>query len=243
MLMMRHHDVEDYAALRDMDATDVGVLDEDDRTCLEELGQYLVATDAWQRFAIWLLHKHFEPAPGEVFVERAIPAPRKTTTTPIEPAAFSGHELSTTAIRFDDLVGSGTSVVGMEFAEPADFGETRPLSDDDEEVLSGIAERLQSHGKIGRFGVQLIRNPLGLTEQELLVETCDLAHRTLYCDISERDAMSTDDSIETSWRWRVVEGEAGPSVMRECRASCTRTVAGEGHVLGHDDIESDWEST
>ncbi len=24
------------------------------------LGEYLTSTDAWQRFAIWLLHKHFE---------------------------------------------------------------------------------------------------------------------------------------------------------------------------------------
>ena len=50
MLTMRDHGVEDYAALRDVDATDVGELGEDDRACLEELGQYLVSTDAWRRF-------------------------------------------------------------------------------------------------------------------------------------------------------------------------------------------------
>ena len=61
MLTIRDHDVEDYVALRDMDATDVGTLSEDDRACLDELGDYLVSTDAFQRFAIWLLHKHFEP--------------------------------------------------------------------------------------------------------------------------------------------------------------------------------------
>ena len=76
MLTMRDHGVDDYTVLRDMDGTDVGVLGGDDRACLDELGQYLVATDAWQRFAVWLLHKHFEPARGEVFVERAIRAPR-----------------------------------------------------------------------------------------------------------------------------------------------------------------------
>ena len=55
----------------DMDATDVGVLGEGDRVCLKEPGQCLAATDARQRFGIWLLHKHFEPGHGEVFVERA----------------------------------------------------------------------------------------------------------------------------------------------------------------------------
>src|SRR5271169_2687816 len=110
MLTMRDHGVEDYATLHDMDATDVGVLREDDRDCLDELGQYLVATDAWQRFAIWLLHKHFEPAHGEVFVERAITAPRKIETTPVERSAFPKQGLSTTAIRFGDAVNSRVGV-------------------------------------------------------------------------------------------------------------------------------------
>jgi hypothetical protein len=35
-----------------MDATDVGVLSEDDRACLDELGVYLAGTQAWQRFAV-----------------------------------------------------------------------------------------------------------------------------------------------------------------------------------------------
>jgi hypothetical protein len=118
MLKMRDHRVEDYAALPDMDTTDVGVLGEDDRACLEELGQYLATTDAWQRFGIWLLHKHFEPAPGEVFVERALRAPRKIQTTPIERSAFPDHGLSTTSIRFDDSVSGGVGVIGMEFARP-----------------------------------------------------------------------------------------------------------------------------
>lgn len=232
MLMMRDHGVEDYAVLRDMDATDVGVLGEDDRACLEELGQYLVATDAWRRFAIWLLHKHFEPAPGEVFVERAIATPRKTETTLIERSAFPVQGLNTTAIRFDDAVGSGVGVIGMEFAEPADFGPTSPLSPDDEAVLGGIAERLRAHGKAERFGVRLIRDPLGLSERELLLETCDGAQRMLHCNVSERDAIPADQTvIETTWRWRLVQGKTQPEVMVDCTAGCIKV--GEGHDIGH----------
>ena len=88
MLMVWDHSVEDYAALFDMDATDVGVLSDDDRACLAELGERLIATDAWQRFGIWLLHKHFEPADGEVFVERVLPAWRKIETSPVHRSAF-----------------------------------------------------------------------------------------------------------------------------------------------------------
>ena len=158
MLTMRDHGVEDYAALQDMDATDVGELREDDRACLQDLGQYLASTDAWQRFGIWLLHKHFEPEPGEVFVEHTMRAPRKTETTPIERSVFPEQGLSTTAVRFDDSIGGGVEVIGMEFAQPDDFGDTEPLSDDDEAVLGGIAKRLQAHDKMQRFGVRLIRN-------------------------------------------------------------------------------------
>jgi hypothetical protein len=220
MLTMRDHNVEDYAALRDMDATDVSVLGDDDHACLDELGQYLVSTDAWQRFAIWLLHKHFEPAPGEVFVESVIKAPRGTETSPLERSASCAQGLSTTAIRFDCAVSSDVGVIGMEFAEPTDFGSTSPLSADDEDVLAGIAERLQTHGKTQRFGVRLIRNPLGLSEHEVVLETCDFAHRTLHCDVSERDSIHAHKSVETSWQWKPVLSNTGPTVMQRCYSIC-----------------------
>ena len=231
MLTMRDHGVEDYVALRDMDATDVGELGEDDRACLEELGQYLVLTDAWQRFGIWSLHKHFEPAPGEVFVEHTMRAPRKTETSPIERSAFPEQGLSATAVRFDKSISDGIGVIGMEFAEPDDF-DTEPLSDDDEAILTGICERLQVHDKMQRFGVRLIRNPLGLSADELLHETCDSATRTMHCTVGDRDAMLADhNTIQTAWKWRVVQGGSETIVMQDCTAGCVRV--GEGHDVAH----------
>ena len=242
MLTMRDHDVQDYAALSHMDATDVGVLSDDDRVCLDELGQYLAAADAWQRFGIWLLHKHFEPAPGEIFVERAIHAPRGTETSPRQRSALPA--MNATSIRFDTstttngTTGTAVGVIGMEFAAPVEFGGTSPLSDDDEAVLAGIAERLAAHGKIERFGVRLIRNPLGLGEHELLHETCDGARRTLNCSVGRRDALLGDHTVvQTAWRWKVVGGLAEPAVMGECTATCTRV--GEGHDIGHRQSEPD----
>ena len=248
MLRMRDHGVEDYAGLPDMDATDVGVLGADDRACLEELGRYLVDTDAWQRFGIWLLHKHFEPGPGEVFVEQALTASRQTQTTPM---ARSGvDQLNMTAFRFDApasasgsasasaSAGGGVGVIGMEFAGAGDFGDIAPLGDDDEAVLAGLAERLAARGKTGRFGVRLIRNPLGLSERELLHETCDSTTRTLHCDVGERDAVLADDTVvQTAWRWKLVHGENAPIVMQDCTATCVR--AGEGNDIGHSLSEPD----
>src|SRR5258705_9511084 len=84
-----------------------------------------------------------------------------------------------------------------------------------------------------RFGVKLIRNPLALSEDELLLETSDSAIRTLYCDIGSRDALPADLAvIETTWWWNVVQGEGQPVVMQTCAAACVPAVA-EGHDLRH----------
>jgi hypothetical protein len=228
VLTMRDHDVEDYVALRDMDATDVGMLSERDRACLDELGHYLVSADACERFAIWLLHKHFEPAAGEVFVENARTAPRGTETTLVQRS--SAQRLNATSVRFDPDVSSGVGVIGMEFAEPADFGVTSPVNPDDEPVLAGIADRLRAHGRIERFGARLIRNPLGLLDSEMLLETCDIAHLTLHCSVSERDNVRASTTIETSWQWEPNPDKTGPTVKQRCSVGCTWST--DGHWFG-----------
>jgi hypothetical protein len=162
MLAVRDHRAHDYAVLKDMDLTDVGILDDSDHACLREIGEYLTIADAWRRFAIWLLHKHIEPLAGEIFVERAMPRTGTTETTPMQRSAFAFDSLSASAIRFGDDIDTDLYLVGLEFSELSSFGDVAPLSADDNAVLVGIAQRLRSHGKIDRFGVKLIRNPLGL---------------------------------------------------------------------------------
>jgi hypothetical protein len=230
MLQIRDHGVGDYEALLDMDATDVGVLSEDDRACLAEIGEYLVATEAWQRFAVWLLHKHFEPSDGEVFVERALREEARTETTLVDRSA--AYELGPMGIRFGAESDADLDVIGMEFAEPGDFGSTAPLGVDDETVLAGIAERLRDHGKIDRFDVKLIRNPLGLSEGQLLLETCDSANRTLHCGVTSRNALPDDVKIvETAWQWKVVDGGTRPVLIQNCTAGCI--AVGDSHDLKH----------
>jgi hypothetical protein len=225
---MRDHNVEDYATLNDMDITDVAVLDDADGACLEQLGQYFVSTDAWQRFAIWLLHKHFEPAAGEVFAESITTTPRGTQTTAV---GRSRHSLTATSIRFDPDVGSGIGVVAMEFADQVDFGSTSSVGPDDEAVLAGVSERLQTHGKIERFGVRLIRNPLCLGDNEVLLETCDLAHRTLHCGVIERDGDHAASAIETCWEWKPSVSKTRPRPIQKCASLCWPM--DDGHFDGH----------
>jgi len=232
MLTMRDHDVADYAVLRDMDATDVGDLDDDDRACLEELGQYLVSTDAYERFAIWLLHKHFEPAPGEVFVESVDADARRTRTSPAGRVERSADRLQPTSVRFDPSAGSGVGVIGMEFASSADFGTAAPISSEDEAVLAGIADRLRTHDKSDRFGVRLIRDAIAVSDGELLMESCDEANRALICDVRQRDDNRSPKSIETTWQWKPVDGETGRAVIQKCLVECEVWTDGEHTYTG-----------
>ena len=216
MLTIRDHRVDDYAELDDMDTTDVGVLTEDDRDCINELGQFLVDSDGWDRFAVWLLHKHFVPEPGEVFVERAIPTPPQTHTTLIDRAAFSETGLQPTAVRFDTEVTSGVGLVCMEFAGPADFGPITPIGPEDEAVLAGFAERLRARGKIDRFGVRLIRNQLGISDEQELMETCNKPRRALHCAVIETADRPAENSVETTWRIKPVAVGSGPTATTWC---------------------------
>jgi hypothetical protein len=77
--------------------------------------------------------------------------------------------------------------------------------------------------------VRLIRNPLGLTENELLVETCDIANRTLRCTVRTRDGISAEDGIETTWRWK----PSGPAVMQWCQMMCGYDGSGNHYAEGH----------
>jgi hypothetical protein len=226
VLTLRDHNVKDYAVLRDMDTTDVAVLDEADRACLDELGHYLVSDDAWWRFSIWLLHKHFEPLAGELFLERVSSAPRGTETRPVQRCCA---DLDATSLRFDPEVRSSVGVIGMEYTDPANLGCTAPLCDDDETVLAGVAKRLRAHGKTERFGVRLIRDPLGVLENEVLVETCDMTHRRLHCSVNNRADVHAD-SIETTWLWRPCPG---PAVMQYCSMMCGYDGNGNHYIEGH----------
>lgn len=216
MLTIRDHQVDDYADLKDMDTTDVGVLTDEDRDCLAELADYLVASGGWQRFAVWLLHKHFLPEEGEVFVERAIARPPQTHTTPIDRATYSRVGLEATSARFDTKVTSGVGLVGMEFAGPADFGPVAPIGADDEAVLAGLAERLIARNKIERFGVRLIRNQLGISDDKDLMETCDKPRRALHCTVVDKADIPIDDAIETTWLAKATAVEDGPTASTFC---------------------------
>ena len=227
---MRDHNVADYLTLPDMDTTEVAVLDDGDRACLDELGRYLVSTGAWRRFAIWLLHKHFELDTREVLVESVSAAPRGTQSSPV--GREFARDVNAISMRFDPDTRFGVGLVGMEFAGPGGFGCASPVNRGDEAVLSGVARRLRAHRKTERFGVRLIRNPLGLNATEVLIETCDIASRTLRCTVGERGATRAAEAVETTWQWKPGLHATGPA-MQYCPMMCGYDGTGSHYPEGH----------
>jgi hypothetical protein len=230
MLTLRDHRVSDYEALLDMDTTDVRCLSNEDRLCLDALGQYLVDTETYDRFSIWLLHKHFHPRDGEVFCERVLLEERARLVVVTRPGDYEPESLTPTALRFDSD-SSALSSVGMEFALRADLATTRALSESDEKVLSALRDILTRHGKVDRFGVRLIHDPLNLAADEVLVETCNLQRRLLRCDVAKRAALPTHAIIETAWQWRPQRDALSPNML--CRSLCTQVCLDNHDERGH----------
>ena len=122
--------------------------------------------------------------------------------------------------------------VGMEFSPLADLGPTSPLSVDDEAVLAGIEQRLRARAKTERFGVKLVRDPLGLAASEVLLETCDFGNRILSSEVMERSSVEQESFIETVWNFRPAPDGADIVVMQDCNVGCFSEPT-EGHTLAH----------
>jgi hypothetical protein len=86
--------------------------------------------------------------------------------------------------------------------------------------------------------VRLIRNPLGVSENQVLLETCDIARRTLHCSIGECDGVHAANTVETTWQWEPSLSKTGPKVKQYCMAQCsTDPNSGVHQVWGHVPID------
>lgn len=95
-----------------------------------------------------------------------------------------------------EAVMHGTS---MQFARLPDISEVRPLSDSDEACMTEIAAVLRRHGCLDRFGVTLLHKHFPVADEEVLVESCDVAGRTLTIKPVPKSELDGLDYTETSW--------------------------------------------
>jgi hypothetical protein len=69
-----------------------------------------------------------------------------------------------------------------------------------------------------------------------VVETCDIANRTLHCRVDERAGLSAGNNVETTWQWKPGPGEAGPEVTLYCMMMCGSDPDGGQYIEGHTTI-------
>jgi hypothetical protein len=64
--------------------------------------------------------------------------------------------------------------------------------------------------------VRLIRNQLGISEDDNLMETCDKPHRALHCTAIDKADIPIEDAIETTWFAKATTIEDGPTASTFC---------------------------
>jgi hypothetical protein len=182
MIQLRRHNSRDYVALPDIDLTSAGILAADDHSCLAEIGRCLVEEHANERFGATLLHSHFPVDDDELLVEEAHADLQLIT---LRPRSGPCHGLVATSVCFEGA-GDEFGLIGLEYTSADALSRVCPLGAEDRDVLTHLHEILGRNKKVGRFGVRLLHDPLGLSGRVLL-ETCDPDSRVLTCRTTTED--------------------------------------------------------
>jgi hypothetical protein len=238
MLDIRCHTKTDYAHLPDIDMPNAGTLSNTEQDCLDEIGALLTATAATGRFGVTLLHAHFPVRDGEMLIEQVEQSKQAFTLHPVAADAAAAVDFVATNLMFDDPCGDDSlRMVGLEFVSRDTLGDTSPVAQDDLQLLYKIRNLLERYGCTRRFGISLLHDTLALQENGILLETCEIATRTLRCIAALRADARVKNSIETNWSWLALTDSAQDGLVssRVCRRQCTKiclTPEGGSHQSG-----------
>lgn len=113
------------------------------------------------------------------------------------------------------------------------INEVEPLQAEDMECLREIRDVLAKHGRLNRFGVNLLHGHFDVATDECLVEVCDPEKRTLMILPVNRSELAGQRMMETNWRL-----DSGESLL-DCWASCIIDYKGD-HMKAHWNGMPEW---
>ncbi len=116
-------------------------------------------------------------------------------------------------------------MLALAYRDLPDIDAVTPLDAADFACLAEVREVLSRHGRLDRFGVNLLHTHFPMSDDEVLVESCDDAARALTMTVQPKSALDTADIIPTSWR--LTDGEA----LLGCYQACV--AAGGSHKRRH----------
>lgn len=173
-----------------------------DRECLDELGALLVEHGRNLRFAISILHRHFEYSDEELCFATSSPDRQSVIVSPARRNDLEGQSITPISFRFVPGGEDGPlKLIGLEYAPLSDLGDIPPISEDDTACFEAIHRVLVRHDAVNIFGVVLRHIIPDITENLEWLE--DSSHDTR---ISIRKLMNPSEipkeNVGTSnWAW------------------------------------------
>ncbi|MGI8908373.1 MAG: hypothetical protein ACR2IE_18015 [Candidatus Sumerlaeaceae bacterium] len=122
----------------------------------------------------------------------------------------------------------------LSYNDLPDIHEVSPLTDQERECLDAVRDVLYKHRCADRFGVMLLHNHFHLSDDEILVESCDMENRVLIAKPQKASEFDQARVIETNWRF-VTSGKDGQA-ERRCVAVCQNDGAGQHIGQDHNDV-------
>lgn len=111
-----------------------------------------------------------------------------------------------------------------------DIDDVPPLSETDRPCFDELRAVLAKHGMLQRFGIALLHEHFEVADDEILVETIDVATRTLTSRPEKITDLGAYASVETSWR--LDDPDTAP--MARCTTTCRPATFTESrHKPGH----------
>ncbi|MFO0821342.1 MAG: hypothetical protein U1A77_25590 [Pirellulales bacterium] len=213
--IVQPHSAFDYDRLCDIDSDGVATLTVEDEQCLDAMGDVITAFNWHETLGVALLHSHFRVLSGEVMVESPLPG-RRLLTRPERIADFYESQLHPIAVKIEPRE-AGVALIGLEYGAyggcDRTFGDAAFISS-----LNAVLSRFDRHN---RFGIGKIRNPLLVSDEDILLEVTNKHRRELVCEVVSAADGRVRSSTETFWTFAPCSESADPT--RICNRTCQRT--------------------
>lgn len=201
-----------------------------DRACFDALEGSFRHHNMGDRFAVTLLHTHFEIQPDENLVEDYDSTHTKVVIHPTTAERCRRLGYVPCSWRLTIPHASSTCLIPLQWAHSSTFNNSHPseLRSRDIAFAEAVAGVLLAHGKLNRFGLCFAKIDVALAEDECLLETANGASRELHLQPSRIDIAASEKNVQTSWRIMDLPEKLGG--WFKCRIVC------HGSSRGHDDV-------
>lgn len=109
----------------------------------------------------------------------------------------------------------------------ADIDDVEPVGHGDVECFEEVRQVLRKHGKLERFGLILLHSHFPISEDEVLIETCDSENRVLTMKVVKDTELEQQQTVETQWR---LDNDRPTG---QCKIKCFKYEVGGRHAEMH----------